>query len=192
MDRPCLPPDANLAKIAAGGPVEVLNTFNRFFNNQRGIFPKGCGKPQTFPISTFFPQYKMDYPQPPNPHSHRILRAFPQNSRPLLLLLSKIPVSAIQNQTSPPRTLPSRENFLPSLPIKTDKKLSTPAKQVVRAGLQSPTRAEAPAQVLVSGRRGRPEPAKSCPGPGNFRYQRVRRNKNPYFQGWTFNEENRT
>ena len=36
---------------------------------------------------------------------------------------------------APPRALPSRENFLPSLPIKTDKKLSTPAKQVVRVGI---------------------------------------------------------
>lgn len=93
---------------------------------------------------------------------------------------------------TPQRLLLSRKNFLPSLPIKTDKKLSTPAKQVVRAGLQSPTRAEAPAQVLISERCGRPEPAKSCPGPENFRYQRVGRNKNPYFQGWTFNAENRT
>lgn len=189
MDRPCLPLDANLAKIAAGGPVEVLNTFNRFFNNQRGIFPKGCGKPQTFPISTFFPQYKMDYPQPPNPHSHRILRAFPQNSRPLLLLLSRFLSLQSKINSAPQKAHPSRENFLPSLPIKTDKKLSTPAKQVVRAGLQSPTRAEAPAQVLIS---GRPEPAKSCPGPGNFRYQRVKRNKNPYCLVWTFIAENGT
>lgn len=65
--------------------------------------------------------------------------------------------------SAPQKAHPSRENFLPSLPIKTDKKLSTPAKQVVRAGLQSPIRAEVPAQALISGRRGRPEPAKAAP-----------------------------
>ena len=135
MDRPCFPPDANLAKIAAGGPVEVLNTFNRFFNNQRGIFPKGCGKPQTFPISTFFPQYKMDYPQPPNPHSHRILRAFHRIHGPSYYYYPRFLSLQSKIKPAPPRALPSRENFLPSLPIKTDKKLSTPAKQVVRVGI---------------------------------------------------------
>ena len=94
--------------------------------------------------------------------------------------------------SAPQKAHPSRENFLPSLPIKTDKKLSTPAKQVVRAGLQSPTRAEVPAQTLISGRRGRPEPAKSCPGPGNFRHRRVRRNKNPYCLAWTSIAKNGT
>ena len=65
--------------------------------------------------------------------------------------------------SAPPRALPSRENFLPSLPIKTDKKLSNPAKQVVRAGLQSPIRAEVPAQALFSGDAGGRNPQKAAP-----------------------------
>ena len=169
MDRPCLPPDANLAKIAAEGRLR-FSTLSTDFSTINGEYsPRAVENPRLSPFQHFSHNTKWIIHNPQTRTAiafcglfHRIHGPYYYYYPRFLSLQSKI-------KPTPQRLLLSRENFLPSLPIKTDKKLSTPAKQVVRAGLQSPIRAEVPAQALISRRRGRPVPAKSCPGPGNFR-----------------------